>query len=161
MWNTYKKASRDEQKLAKNMWCLFALVFSMVFIALYRQDLSSTTKHKFISPLPDKVYASEIIPTPTINLSVREKIIVSTMETFGSEHLEEMENLVFAESSFNPGAINPTSGSCGLFQALPCEKMDCSLKDIDCQIKWGLSYIKARYETPTKAWKFWLNNNWY
>ena len=29
------------------------------------------------------------------------------------------------------------------------------------QIRVGAAYIKGRYGTPTSAWAFWLNNNWY
>lgn len=70
-----------------------------------------------------------------------------------------MQNLLMKESGFNPQAVNPTSGACGLFQALPCSKM--GGMGIDNQIAWGIGYIRNRYGTPSGAWNFWLANNWY
>jgi hypothetical protein len=29
------------------------------------------------------------------------------------------------------------------------------------QIKWGLDYIKGRYDTPCGGWTFFQNNGWY
>ena len=69
--------------------------------------------------------------------------------------------LVSKESSLNPQAINPKSGACGLFQANPCKKMDCSLDDIDCQIEWGKNYIEKRYGSVEKAYKFHNQHGWY
>ena len=69
--------------------------------------------------------------------------------------------LLARESSMNPLAINPTSGACGLFQSLPCEKMGCSLNDIDCQMRWGKQYIENRYGSPEGALAFWRRNGWY
>ena len=69
--------------------------------------------------------------------------------------------LVARESSMNPLAVNPTSGACGLFQSYPCEKMNCDLEDIDCQMEWGRDYIDDRYGTPENALAFWHRNGWY
>lgn len=69
--------------------------------------------------------------------------------------------LICKESSFNPQAINRSSGACGLHQALPCSKMNCSLDDVDCQLDWGKNYIASRYGTVTKALEFHLKNGWY
>ncbi|MEK6879068.1 MAG: hypothetical protein AABY22_05640, partial [Nanoarchaeota archaeon] len=65
--------------------------------------------------------------------------------------------------SFNPYAINSSSGACGLGQALPCSKMKCDLSDTACQISWTINYIKDRYGNPTNAYRFWLNQypRWY
>ena len=80
---------------------------------------------------------------------------------WGPEHVQSAMSLIMAESGFNPFAINPTSGAAGLFQALPASKMGCELPNTDCQMRWGTSYIKNRYGTPTKAYSFWLQNRWY
>jgi len=29
------------------------------------------------------------------------------------------------------------------------------------QVRWGLGYIKGRYDTPCKAWSFWQAHGWY
>jgi len=73
---------------------------------------------------------------------------------YGSEWRYAAE-LIARESSFNPGAINPTSGACGLFQSLPCLKMKCELTDVDCQLRWGQTYVTNRYGSFKKALEFW------
>lgn len=73
--------------------------------------------------------------------------------------------LVDKESSWNPNAINKSSGAAGLFQALPASKMASEGSDYmtnyKTQTKWGLKYIKNRYGSPSKAWDFWLKHKWY
>lgn len=81
-------------------------------------------------------------------------------EAFGEEWRQASE-LVCRESSFNHKAINPTSGACGLFQALPCSKMQCELEDIDCQIAWGKKYIDGRYGEVEVALSFHDEKGWY
>lgn len=81
-------------------------------------------------------------------------------EYFGNDSMIAGE-LLSRESSLNPKAINPSSGACGLFQALPCGKMDCSLDDIDCQMEWGKDYIETRYGDVQTALEFHDRNGWY
>lgn len=81
-------------------------------------------------------------------------------EMYGSEWRYAAE-LIARESSFNPGAINPTSGACGLSQSLPCSKMKCELTDIDCQLRWIGEYVANRYGTFEKAIAWHNENNWY
>jgi len=62
------------------------------------------------------------------------------------------------ESHWNYLAHNYRSGAHGIPQALPAIKMEIISTDWRTnpvtQIKWGLSYIKARYKTPCNAlWK--------
>ena len=68
------------------------------------------------------------------------------------------------ESGWNAKAKSK-SGACGIPQAKPCKKMKKYGKDYktNCktQIKWGLSYIKGRYKTPTRAWKHFKKKRWY
>ncbi|MEU9050216.1 transglycosylase SLT domain-containing protein [Streptomyces sp. NPDC048384] len=76
-----------------------------------------------------------------------------------------LTNLVTKESGWNHRATNPSSGAYGLFQSLPAGKMASAGSDWRTnpltQMRWGLSYIKARYGTPCGAWYFWLKNRWY
>jgi hypothetical protein len=51
--------------------------------------------------------------------------------------------------------------ACGLFQALPCSKMDCVWGDAACQEAWGLSYIANTYGSSANAWAHELNYGWY
>ena len=74
---------------------------------------------------------------------------------------EDAADLNSYENGFDPMAINPTSGACGLSQALPCSKLTCELGDIKCDLKWQKDYISDRYGTVTKALQFHHVNNWY
>lgn len=76
-----------------------------------------------------------------------------------------LKNLWYRESGWNHRAVNPTSGAWGIPQSLPASKMRTFGKDYrtnpETQIDWGLDYIKTRYGTPRKAWKFWRAHHWY
>ena len=95
------------------------------------------------------------------DLSIQEQVLIGGVREFGLDNAQSLLNIVTRESNFHPHATNPESGACGLFQFLPCSKLKCDLGDIDCQVKEGLKYIRARYGNPNNAWKFWVENNWY
>jgi hypothetical protein len=136
-------------------WALAGIV---VFMGAY--GLLQLFPVKIISPcqstgcIPSVVYAQD-------NLSIEEQVILAGLRKFGVKHLESLRNIVFHESTFNPKAVNPTSGACGLFQFYPCSKLKCQTGDYQCQIDAGLSYIQKRYGDPNKAWEFWQEHNWY
>ena len=69
------------------------------------------------------------------------------------------------ESGWNPNAHNSSSGAHGIAQAMPASKMSSHGSDYmtnyKTQINWGLSYIKGRYGTPTKAWIHSCSKGWY
>jgi len=124
------------------------------------------------TPKP-KITPVEKLFTPEA-YKVREYALAKMSAYFGADHEIALHNLISSESGFRPDAGNPSSGACGLFQAYPCEKMQCGLtydtKDVDCQIAWGTDYIERRYGNPTNAWKFWESRqpiegvdvgNWY
>lgn len=76
-----------------------------------------------------------------------------------------LEKIWDHESGWNERAQNPNSGAYGIPQALPGDKMakygdDWRTNPVP-QIKWGLDYIKGRYDTPCGAWTFFQNNGWY
>lgn len=105
--------------------------------------------------------------------TIKGQMMDAAKKTFGTEHLKAFENLITRESGFNPLAKNGSSGACGLFQAHPCSKLLAvcpELSNVECQIQWGLNYIKNRYGTPSEAWTFWQSRvkiagkdvgNWY
>ncbi|AJC53962.1 peptidoglycan DD-metalloendopeptidase family protein [Streptomyces sp. 769] len=64
------------------------------------------------------------------------------------------------ESSWDPNAVNPSSGAYGIPQALGHGHVY-DLGDYKAQIDWGLKYIKDAYGDPSAAWVFWQNHNWY
>ena len=69
------------------------------------------------------------------------------------------------ESGWNTYALNTTSGAYGIPQSLPAAKMAAAGPDWQAnpatQIRWGLSYIAARYGTPCAAWAHEEANSWY
>jgi len=107
-------------------------------------------------------------PTPQYLPSKTTRVLINANPGFAgklkaiykSQWLHASE-LIARESSFNPGAINPTSGACGLAQALPCSKMKCELTDIDCQLRWIGDYVANRYGTFKEAIAWHDANNWY
>ncbi len=84
---------------------------------------------------------------------------------FDTGQMRCLEPLWDHESGWNERAENPSSGAYGIPQALPASKMASHGADYRSnpvpQIKWGLSYIKGRYQTPCGALAFWENNGWY
>jgi hypothetical protein len=71
--------------------------------------------------------------------------------------------LINGESGCRPGAVNPSSGACGIPQALPCSKMPCTLQDPVCQLRWMDQYVAARYGSWDNAYGTWLSRSphWY
>jgi hypothetical protein len=67
-----------------------------------------------------------------------------------------LDKLWKKESGWNYRAENRGSGAYGIPQALPGKKMASAGADWKTnpatQIKWGLGYIKGRYNTPCGAW---------
>jgi hypothetical protein len=76
---------------------------------------------------------------------------------------DAFNRLVTQESSWNPNAVNKSSGAWGLAQILPSAHRDIRPGSLnaDQQIDWMLNYIKGRYGNPSNAWSFHLKNNWY
>ncbi|MEE6256975.1 aggregation-promoting factor C-terminal-like domain-containing protein [Plantactinospora sonchi] len=75
-----------------------------------------------------------------------------------------LDKLWTKESGWNPKAANP-SGAYGIPQARPGNKMATVGSDWQTspatQIKWGLGYIKGRYDTPCGAWAHSQAEGWY
>ncbi|HET6482206.1 MAG TPA: lytic transglycosylase domain-containing protein [Actinoplanes sp.] len=69
------------------------------------------------------------------------------------------------ESGWNYRAKNKSSGAYGIPQAYPGKKMSSEGADWETnpatQIKWGLGYVKGRYDSPCGAWSFFQNNGHY
>lgn len=107
-----------------------------------------------------------VVPVPTVAPQVirqsstpQEMVRQAVIAKWGEHEWPAAYEIIMHESSFNPDAVNPSSKSCGLFQALPCSKM--GGMELDNQVKWGVGYIEQRYGTPTNAWSFWKKNLWY
>lgn len=84
---------------------------------------------------------------------------------FKLDQMPCLENIWDKESGWNEHAQNSSSGAYGIPQALPGDKMaeygDDWRDNPATQIKWGLDYIKGRYDSPCGAWSYWQANGWY
>lgn len=88
-------------------------------------------------------------------------IAKATLEDLGqSDAWYAVQYIGHKESSWNPTAIN-NIGACGLFQALPCSKMNCNLQDVSCQVRWATNYATQRYGSWHNAYQFWRSNGWW
>jgi len=69
------------------------------------------------------------------------------------------------ESGWNKHAENPYSGAYGIPQAVPGSKMASAgpnwRDNARTQIRWGLRYIRARYNSPRRAWRHEQADGWY
>lgn len=84
---------------------------------------------------------------------------------FGLDQFACLNKLWNKESGWNYRAENRSSGAYGIPQSLPGSKMATFGADWKTnpatQIKWGLDYIKKRYDTPCGAWNQSVQHNSY
>jgi len=171
--------TRDHYYYRGSRWTGATLLLGSVvigFVALgYGQTMKAfdlfyqATEKPYIKPVAI-VQAKEQAPEPEYMLNDRTIKIINSNPTvagainkkFGKEWRKWSE-LIARESSFKPDAINPTSGACGLTQALPCKKMQCSLDldGVECQLEWVENYVATRYGTIDKAIVFHDIKGWY
>lgn len=72
-----------------------------------------------------------------------------------------VDYMVAKESSWNPNAVNASSGACGLAQALPCSKVPGNPYDPVNSLNWMNNYVNGRYGGWQEAYNFWVKNRWY
>ena len=136
-------------------------------IKLEPTTIESTTKTSTTKKTTKKKTTKKI--TMNVNAQQQEILDYLLQETLNmgwtTNDYEAAVNIMIKESSINPNSVNKSSGACGLFQAYPCNKAIRQYPDYmnnyKSQVKWGLNYIKGRYTTPVKAWKFWQEHKWY
>lgn len=121
-------------------------------------DFKVQAKEIELQPTDSYIPSSNTIAIINSNTYVSGKI----KKRFGYKWKQYAE-LIAREASFNPSILNPTSGACGLAQALPCSKMACSLdrEGIDCQLDWIDEYINSRYGSIEATLEFHNRMNWY
>ena len=97
----------------------------------------------------------QLAKTPTGAKQVAQDLVSSLGYDWNAHQIGCLNALWDGESHWNFQAHNYRSGAQGIAQALPPTKMEIVSTDWRTnpvtQIKWGLSYIKARYNTPCKA----------
>lgn len=72
-----------------------------------------------------------------------------------------VDSIVTRESGWNPNAVNPSSGACGLGQQLPCGKWSGAWNDPVAALVAQHGYVKDRYGSYAGAVAFWNINHWY
>lgn len=72
-----------------------------------------------------------------------------------------VDSIVTRESGWNPNAVNPTSGACGLGQQLPCGKWAGAWNDPVAALRAQYGYVVERYGSYAGAVAFWNANHWY
>jgi Transglycosylase SLT domain len=84
---------------------------------------------------------------------------------FGIDQFPCVDHIFNKESGWNAHAENKSSGAYGIPQALPGDKMASVASDWRTnpatQIKWGIGYMKGRYNSPCGAWQHWQDNGNY
>lgn len=176
----FDKRYKKLEEIERNFWQQYGALIGTTILgfmtgAILAQTLWNAFHPEIISPkglgvarVP-RVYAMErtVTPTPTkgrrhLNYKHMPKYdyIISELQMLYT-NWEDAADLQSRENGFNHKAINPTSGACGLSQALPCSKLPCTLGDIKCDLKWQKEYIAGSYGTVTKALQFQVKNNWY
>lgn len=174
-----KRKAKNAMKWLKRSayFLLFCIVLSSIFttyefIETHKFQSPIIIKIKFQNPTPRKFVKIES-PLGSKSAGLIQKAYAEEMknpyspkspkgiawqinkERFGIENWESWEQLGMHEAGWNPFKTNPTSGACGIPQALPCSKMDCEEWDYECQVNWMADYIEDRYNTPNEAWAFW------
>lgn len=93
------------------------------------------------------------------------KVIMAEEFGFNDSQYSCLNSLWTKESHWNYKARNRNSGAHGIPQALPADKMSVIATDWRTnpltQIRWGLRYIKIRYDTPCKAWSHFKSRHYY
>lgn len=72
-----------------------------------------------------------------------------------------VDSIVSRESGWNPNAVNPSSGACGLGQQLPCGKWPGAWNDPVAALKAQHQYVTERYGGYAQAVAFWNANHYY
>ncbi|WP_270791325.1 phage tail tape measure protein [Enterococcus avium] len=84
---------------------------------------------------------------------------------FSPSEYAAIDYIVNHESSWNPQAVNPSSGAYGLPQSLPASKLASAGSDWRTnpitQLKWMRNYVNERYGGANGALAFWKRNHWY
>jgi hypothetical protein len=148
-----KKPTPEEERLAVD-------AERLKYINEHPQTESPKTivqQKKLVHPLTNE----EVQPLKKVTEDPKSYIKILNDSTFGEDQWPYLEELVKRESTWNPEAVNPSSGAYGLFQANPSGGQIPPSPDLKSQWQWGYNYIKSRYGTPQKAMEFHNQNGYY
>ena len=115
-------------------------------------------------PAPAAPAAAPTVDNSPTGAKAFAKTYLQSMGMGGNEY-QCLVQLWDHESGWNFTAANPWSGSYGIPQSLPGDKMASAGADwrtnSQTQIKWGVGYIKDRYGSPCSAVNAWHVKGWY
>ena len=141
---------------------ILGFLLGINFNANYEVRSPIVERQPVTSPKPKTTH------TPKVEVAYAEAPISGSelktlvLSYFPANERAAADELIMGESTWNPHAINPSSGATGLFQALPWSKTGCSsTDDIRCQAAWGSAYISSRYGDSIKALRFHSKNGYY
>jgi len=127
----------------------------------------TSTATKSPSPKPKPTHTSTPTPkatTASAGTSVADAKAYA-QSVLSSADYAALDQLAIHESSWNPHAVNPTSGAYGIPQALPGDKMATISSDwrdnAVTQVKWMINYCQSRYGSVSSAWDYWQAHNYY
>jgi hypothetical protein len=159
------KAHKVKKRVKKAVFIgllIDCLLWSGVFYSIAKLNKNNHQVITIQKTIIKEVEAKEPLFTPsnnTIKIINANTGISGQIAKFYGDDWTKYAELIARESSFNPQAINPTSGACGLGQFLPCSKLKCELNDVDCQLKAIQNYVLVRYGSIDKALLFHDLNN--
>lgn len=143
-------------KRGKSMANVKALVLAAVLVLVDAEPAMATVSEK--APTPVVMKSSDPVRSkagPATSRSYARTTMLSRYR-WNKVQYRCLDNIWTRESNWNHKAKNKHSSAFGIPQMLGLKA-----KDPRVQIDKGLEYIKSRYGTPCKAWKFWRRHGWY
>lgn len=155
------------------------LISSQIIHAVGRNEIPTSVSHPevvietaleekpTIEPLeaPQHIEAEAIetvVETPVVQATYTgDKYIWLAASGIPESEWWAVDSIVSRESSWNPNAVNPSSGACGLGQQLPCGKWPGAWNDPIAALKAQYNYVTVRYGGYPQAVAFWNSHHWY
>lgn len=106
-----------------------------------------------------KIIATVIFAAAAIIVPSTMATAAPTMGVWTGEKARDA--IIRIESSGNPYAVNPSSGTTGLYQCMPSVHACPALGDVAGQHAWGESYMEGRYGTWEQALAFHNSNGYW
>lgn len=142
--------------------CLFALV---VLVAPAKAEAHHTKRHTAQITNRQVVKCRKARVTPHRHCRVLVSVLKNQRLGAWWAWTPSLQKLWHRESGWRVYALNGSSGACGIPQSLPCSKMRSAgpnhTRSSRTQLRWGVRYIKRRYGSPQRAWRFWQSRHWY
>ncbi|SHH57308.1 Uncharacterized conserved protein YabE, contains G5 and tandem DUF348 domains [Jatrophihabitans endophyticus] len=176
----YETSRHDDKKLTKGRTKILTsgrngrsqITYSVVLVdgketgrKVVRTIVVSEPRTRVVAVGTKKVVVAPATGTPDPgSAKAYARSLMSSKYGWGNDEYDCLVTMWNHESGWRVNAANP-SGAYGIPQSLPGSKMSSAgpnwQTDYRTQVKWGLGYIQARYDTPCGAWGFWQAHNYY